>query len=184
MVGITDDKRSQVADGASMSNPGVVVTSKPIFLLLSLGAFCVGASPAWASEQPDPQMIAAVERVARFIETGGKTSSSDIFATKGVTIIENFPPYQFSGTGAVESWARQMRAHLMGVTELRHRFGQAYDFSRVGDQAYFSLPTTWQGLDHGKPFIEEGGWAFVLEKQGNDWRVSGYGWAVTQSSEK
>src|ERR1700724_1110425 len=109
------------------SNLGGMVKSKSVFLLLPLYPICVGASPAWASEQPDLQMIAAAERVAGFIEVGGTTSSTNIFAKYGVTIIENFPPYRFTGTGAVENWTRHMRTHLAGITALRHRFGHAYD---------------------------------------------------------
>ena len=78
----------------------------------------------------------------------------------------------------MEAWSKEMRAHLAGVTALRHAFGPAYDFSRAGDQAYFSLPTAWRGVAGGKPFTEKGGWAFVLTRDGGEWRVRAYGWAV------
>jgi hypothetical protein len=124
-------------------------------------------------------MIAAAERVAAIIESGGAASPDGVFADREVTIIENFAPYIFEGAGAVERWAERMRAHLAGVTALRHTFGRAHDFSRSGDDVYFSLPTTWRGLAAGKPFIEHGGWAFVLTRQSGLWRVRSYGWAVT-----
>ena len=156
-----------------------------VFSLILFG-FCtaLSTSSACADEQPDAKMMAAVGRVAQFIQTGGVSSPSHIFATSHVTIIENFWPHLFSGSHAVQSWSRQMRLHLVGVIALRYHFDRAYDFSRDGDQVFFSLPTTWQGLDHGKPFTEEGGWAFVLTKQHGDWRVRDYGWAVVKSSEE
>lgn len=101
------------------------------------------------------------------------------FAEGEVTIIENFPPYVFEGPGAVARWSDEMRAHLAGVSSLRHRFGRAHDFSRAGDEVYFSLPTTWRGLSHGKAFTEKGGWSFVLTRRDGEWRVRGYGWSVT-----
>jgi RimJ/RimL family protein N-acetyltransferase len=137
---------------------------------------------ARAGDQPDAEMIAAAERVAAIIAGGALASPRDAFADHNVTIIENFAPYVFEGSGSVERWSEQMRAHLTGVTTLRHTFGPAQDFSRTGDEAYFSLPTNWRGLKHGKPFVEDGGWAFVLTRQGGLWRVRGYGWAVTGSS--
>jgi hypothetical protein len=137
---------------------------------------------ARAGEQPDAEMIAAAERVATIIESGGVAPLGDVFADRDVTIIENFAPYVFQGARSVERWSEQMRAHLTGVTGLRHSFGAAQDFSRVGDHAYFSLPTNWRGLKNGRPFVEDGGWAFVLTRDGGPWRVRGYGWAVTASS--
>ncbi len=147
-----------------------------------LGLFCLVASPMRAREQPDTKMLDAAERVAHFIETGDGKSLPQTFADD-VTILENFPPYRFHGAGAVKEWSREMRTHLIGVTALRHTFGRAHDFGRAGDKVYFSLPTIWRGRDHGMPFTEKGGWAFVLTETRGDWRVCAYGWAVTESSE-
>jgi hypothetical protein len=140
---------------------------------------CLSAAPAVAAEQPDPAMLAAAERVAQFIETGGETPVDAIFATGDVTIVENFAPYIFEGPGAVAGWSAGMRGHLTATSNLRHAFGPAYDFSRSGERVYFSLPTTWRGTSGGKAFTENGGWSFVLVQQGGAWRVRGYGWAVT-----
>jgi hypothetical protein len=128
-------------------------------------------------------MMVPVERVAGFIEAGGNASTADVFAGDNVAILENFAPYHFTGTSAVRDWSRGMRSHLVGVTALHHRFGHAKDFSRTGDQVFFSLPTEWSGLDQGKPFTEKGGWSFVLTRHGREWRIRNYGWAVTESSQ-
>jgi hypothetical protein len=132
--------------------------------------------------QPDEAMMAAVERVAAFVASGGAGSPEETFAGSDVTILENFAPYLFSGPAAVEMWALGMRAHLSELTGLRHRFGQPCDFSRSGDQAFLSLPTEWSGFARGRAFTEKGGWCFVLAKQGEEWRVRNYGWAVTEIS--
>jgi hypothetical protein len=136
-----------------------------------------------AGEQPDPAMLAAAERVANFIETGDASLPGRSFADGDVTILENMPPHLFVGPNAVATWSKAMREHLQGVTGLRHMFGRAQDFRRTGDEVFFSLPTTWRGVDHGTAFVEHGGWAFLLRRQGGAWRVRSYGWAVTQSSE-
>jgi hypothetical protein len=149
----------------------VTVASSPIFLAVEAG------------EQPDPAMLAAAERVANFIETGDTSFLERTFADGEVTILENIPPHLFVGPDAVATWSRAMREHLQGVTGLRHKFGRAQDFSRTGDDVFFTLPTTWRAVRHGKAFVEKGGWAFVLRRQGGAWRVRGYGWAVTQLSQ-
>jgi len=75
-----------------------------------------------------------------------------------------------------------MRAHLSGVTALRHQFGQPHNFSRSGDLVFLSLPTQWSGVAGGRVFTEHGGWCFVLTKQAQEWRIRNYGWAVTELS--
>jgi hypothetical protein len=134
------------------------------------------------NEQPDPAMMAPVERVAAFIASGAVGSPVEAFAGGDVTILENFAPYLFAGDAAAETWALGMQAHLRGVTALRHRFGQPHNFSRAGDLVFLSLPTEWSGFAGGRAFTERGGWCFVLTKQGHDWRIRSYGWAVTELS--
>jgi hypothetical protein len=143
-----------------------------------------GASPARGRNQPDADMMAAVQRAADFIQGGGRTPPGPIFASSDVTILENFAPYLFAGPAAVSHWSREMQAHLVGLTALRYRFGEAHDFSRTGDQVFFSLPTIWSGIAHGRPFTESGGWAFLLTKTDREWRVRSYAWAVIESSQE
>jgi hypothetical protein len=132
-------------------------------------------SPA---ERPDAEMMAVAERLARFIATGARDLPAGLFAESGVSIVENFPPYLFEGPDALAAWSQQMQLHLEGQTELRHRFEEVQDFSRSGDEVYFSLRTVWSGLNRGKPFEETGGWALVLTRQAESWRILAYGWAV------
>jgi len=130
---------------------------------------------------PDPGVIALAELLAQYMENGALGSPDGIFADDGVTIVENFPPYVFTGPDAVARWATQMRAHLAGVAGLRHTFEEVHDFSREGEGAYFALRTHWSGVNGGRPFAETGGWALVLTRRTGSWRVLGYGWAVIDS---
>ena len=131
------------------------------------------------SLQPDTAMMAPVESIARFIATGDDGCLS-VFAEEDVTILENFAPHLFSGPDAVGRWARAMRAHASGLSGLAHRFSPACDFRVEEGRAFFSLPTHWSGSANGRRFQEDGGWAFVLVRQGGEWRVLSYGWAVTR----
>ncbi|HEV2364866.1 MAG TPA: hypothetical protein VGS12_11790 [Caulobacteraceae bacterium] len=135
-----------------------------------------GPSPG---DRPVPEMLAAAEAVARFIETGEESFARQAFGPGPATIVENFAPFLFDGEGAIASWVGAMRDHVRGLSELRHSFGPATDYGRCGERAYFSLPTTWSGRRDGTRFTETGGWSFVLEGDGGSWRVLAYGWAVT-----
>lgn len=131
------------------------------------------------SAQPDAGMMAAVDRLVRFMAAGAAGEPGGVFADSDVTIIENFAPYIFSGASAVRDWTAGFRAHAASLAELNATFGEAQDFSVDGGRVYFSLPTTWTGTSGGKRFSEDGGWAFVLARESADWRVQAYGWAVT-----
>jgi hypothetical protein len=131
---------------------------------------------------PDADMLAVAEKLARFIEGNGRHLPDDLFADGDIAIVENFAPYLFSGPDAVTRWAQEMRTHLAELSALRHRFGDVFDFSRTGDDVYFSLITTWNGFARATPFSETGGWALVLTRQAAGWRLRGYGWAVIAST--
>ena len=130
-------------------------------------------------KRPDAEIMAPIERIARFMETLDSQFLNDAFADEKVVLIENFPPYVFEGGDAVARWAKGFAEHAKNIKELRHSFGDPHDFHREGELAFLSLPTTWRGTIGAISFIETGGWAFVLVKEARGWRVRNYGWAVT-----
>jgi hypothetical protein len=132
-----------------------------------------------AGKRPDAEIMAPIERIARFMETLDSRFLNDAFAEGKVVLIENFPPYVFEGGDAVARWAMGFAEHAKNIRKLRHSFGDPYDFQREGELAFLSLPTTWRGTIGANSFIETGGWAFVLMKAARGWRVRNYGWAVT-----
>ena len=138
------------------------------------------------TENLDPALLAPIEKVARFIETGDETFLS-AFAKKGVVIIENFPPHLFQGDDAVERWSQKIISWHEPPSDLvlKHSFGTVQDL-RVDEEeglAFLSMATHWVITEGDDGFEEDGGWAFVLVKEDDEWRVRSYGWAVTFISE-
>ena len=132
------------------------------------------------TEHFDPALLAPIEKVAQFIETGDESLLS-AFASKGVVIIENFAPHLFEGEDAVKRWSQKILSWHEPPSDLvlKHRFGAPQDL-RVHDKlAFLSLPTHWTISQGGDSFEEDGGWAFVLVQEDGEWRVRCYGWAVT-----
>jgi hypothetical protein len=128
---------------------------------------------------PDEAMMRPIERIARFMATLDDACLKGAFADDGVTILENFAPFVFTGGDAVARWAKLFRAHAEGLAGLKHAFGPAQDFHVENGLAYLALPTTWTGTSRGQPFRETGGWSFVLALKNGEWCVKSYGWAVT-----
>ena len=133
--------------------------------------------------EPDADMMAPVEAVARFMAEGADVAGA--FAAQGVVIFENFPPFRFEGQDASARWRQGFLDHARRheLADLVWRFGPVQDFARDGARVFFTLPTRWTGTAHGTAFCEDGGWAFVLESAGGRWRILSYAWAVTAKGE-
>ena len=138
-----------------------------------------------ADSQPTAAMMEPVQGLVTFMSTLRRGEQPTVFARRGLCIIENFAPYLFCGLQAAANWSAGFRAHAAedDLKGLAATFGEAHDFSQSGRRVYFSLPTTWTGLTHGKHFEERGSWSFVLEQENAGWRIVGYGWGVTAYSE-
>ncbi len=124
-------------------------------------------------------MAVPIEAVVRFMETRDRVHLRQAFAARDVVIVENFAPFIFRGAGAIRRWALAFVEHARSLGELQAKWGPPQDFGRAGDFAYFTLPTTWTGLDAGCPFIETGAWVFVVRRSGGTWRILSYTWGVT-----
>jgi len=136
------------------------------------------------TEELDPGLLAPIEKVARFIETGD-VSLLSAFASQGVVIIENFAPHLFEGPDAVERWSQKIITWHKPPSDLvlKHTFGTVQDLRVEENLAFLSLATHWVISEGEDSFEEDGGWAFVLVKEKGEWRVRSYGWAVTFISE-
>lgn len=128
--------------------------------------------------EPDETMMARVHEVAAFMRTLDDSHIAHSFAAD-VTILENFAPYIFRGPNAVADWMEGFRGHAEGLSDLAVSFGAAQDYSSDGATAFFTLPTQWTGRAHTRAFAEDGGWSFVLHREGGEWRIAAYGWSVT-----
>ncbi len=148
--------------------------------------FCfLTATAARAEEQPTVAMMEPVHGLVTFMSSLRRGEQPTVFARRGLCIVENFAPFLFCGLQAAANWSAGFRAHAAAgdLKNLAAAFGEAHDFKQSGKRVYFSLPTTWTGLTHGKSFEEHGAWSFVLEQEDAGWRILGYGWGVTAYSE-
>ena len=140
----------------------------------------MGITPLAAQTIPDDSMMTPIRAIADFMVTLDDARLKDVFIAEPV-IVENFAPYIFRGPTGFAQWRQGFHGHASdgSLSGLKVAFGPPQDFSRSGDTVYFVLPTIWTGQTGGKPFEEQGGWSFVLERQGEGWRVACYAWAVT-----
>jgi hypothetical protein len=139
--------------------------------------------PSDSADGPDEAMMAPVTALARYMGHVDGVALPPVFAGDGLVIVENFPPYIFSGKDAAAHWDAGYRKHVESLKDLQCEFGKAHDFDRNGDRVYFVLPTTWRGVQPGSRFEEHGAWAFVLARSLGQWRIIAYGWGANDETD-
>ena len=151
-----------------------------VAIALAVAAMAV-AQGAEDMKGPDDDMMKPIMALTRFMITLDRKHLEGVFAHSGVTIVENFSPYVLAGQNAVARWEAGFRAHAGAdkLSGLTLHFGDAQDFGRSGERAFFTLPTTWRGKNGAQAFEEQGAWSFVLTRSKDGWLVLAYGWGVT-----
>jgi hypothetical protein len=141
----------------------------------------VAPATAFAADVPDAAMMAPVTSLIRYMEHVEGATLPPVFAADGLVIVENFAPYVYRGSGAAARWDAGFLRHVAegNLRELTTELGAPHDYERTGRRVYFSLPTTWRGIDRGKRFEESGAWVFVLDETPAGWRIVSYAWGVT-----
>ena len=151
-----------------------------VAIALAVAATAV-AQGAENMKGPDDEMLKPIMALTRFMITLDRKHLEGVFAHGGVTIVENFSPYVFQGQNGAANWEAGFRAHAGAdkLSDLTLHFGDAQDFGRSGERAFFTLPTTWRGKNGPQAFEEQGAWSFVLTRSKDGWLVLAYGWGVT-----
>jgi hypothetical protein len=85
-----------------------------VFALLGLLALFPAAPRVWAAET-DPTILAAVDSAIAAINAGSVTDAKAVFTDAPAAIIDDFPPFLWSGKNAVEDYSRDGR-----LDEVRH----------------------------------------------------------------
>jgi len=96
------------------------------------------------------------------------------------SIIDEFPPYAWSGSGTCSQWGKDYDADAKknGVTDPSVWFGAAKHLDITGDRAYVVLPASYSYKQNGKPVKEVGATLTVsLQKSGNNWRITAWTWS-------
>lgn len=146
-------------------------------ILIALVLAIAAAAPCAASDQTD-----ALAAVTQFIEgfNKGDVPSALAACADDCAIIDEFPPYEWRGSGACGQWAKDYDADAKknGVTEPKVVMGKARHVDVAADRAYVVVPTTYVYKLKGKAVRERGSTLTVsLKKTDAGWRITGWTWA-------
>ncbi len=134
------------------------------------------SSPARA-QQAD--VMAAVNRFVEGYNTGDAKLLAAACAEQ-TSIIDEFPPHEWHGTGACLTWMKDydIDAKKNGFTDGVVTLGKPTHVDVTADRAYVVIPSNYAFKQKGAPMKEVGSaFTFALQKGATGWRIVGWSWA-------
>jgi ketosteroid isomerase-like protein len=145
-----------------------------IFSLLVVAV--LAAAPAVATDKSD--VMSVIHQWVDAFNKGDAKSATAACADQ-TSIIDDFPPHEWHGTGACAKWFSdfQVFAKVGGMTETVVTVGKPTHVEVTADVAYVVAPTTISFSQKDKPVKDLGIITLSLKKSAPGWRITGWAWA-------
>ena len=147
---------------------------RALFITLAVSAFVAG--PAAATDKTDVMSV-----VHQWVDGFNKGDMKSMEATCAdqTSIIDDFAPHEWHGTGACSKWSSDFQAFAQAgaLTEPAVTVGKPWHIDVKADRAYVVAPTTFSFKQKGKPVMEKGIVTMALQKNATVWRITGWAWA-------
>lgn len=149
-----------------------------MLLALSLAAFA-SFSAAQAPQSPRTAVLATVNQ---FVDSFNKGDLKTLLAAcaEQTSILDEFPPHEWHGTGACAKWVSDFDADAKknGITDGVVTLSEASHVDVTADRAYVVIPANYSFKQNGKLVSEAGSIiTLTLQKSAADWRITGWSWA-------
>jgi ketosteroid isomerase-like protein len=146
-------------------------------LLIALAAAVLAAGPAAASDETD-----VMASVHQFVDAfnGGDTKTAAAACADQTSIIDEFPPYEWHGTGSCSTWMSDFDtdAKKNGITDGIVKLDNPRHVAVTADRAYVVVPASYTFKQKGKVVEETGSLLTVALRKGRGgWRITGWSWS-------
>ena len=147
-------------------------------LLMVLMAAALAAGPAFAADKDD-----VMTQIRQFVDGFNKGDVKSALATcaEQTSIIDEFPPYEWHGAGACQTWANDFDAFVKksGIADAKVTLGKPRHVDVSGDRAYVVVPANYTFRQKGKAVKEtKATMTLALHKGAAGWRITGWSWAA------
>ena len=120
--------------------------------------------------------------VNQFVDSFNKGDTKAAVATCAdqTSIIDEFPPHEWHGTGACSAWMNDYDADAKknGITDGVVTLSPARHVDVTADHAYVVIPANYAFKQNGKPTKEIGSiLTIALAKGDSGWRITAWSWA-------
>ena len=150
-----------------------------IFIAVLLAALLQGGAAAQDKAQDKTGPMALVHQFVDAFNKGDAKTAEAACADQ-TSIIDEFPPYEWSGSGGCAKWMNDYDADAKknGITDGNVTLGSTRHADVTADRAYVVVPADYSYKQKGKAVKETGSILTVaLQKSGSDWRIVGWSWA-------
>jgi len=110
----------------------------------------------------------------------GDTAAAKSVCAEQTSIIDEFPPYQWNGTGSCAKWMADYDtdARKNIITDGVVTLAKARHVDISGSHAYVVIPADYAYKQNGKPVKETASTlTIVLRKGANGWQITGWSWS-------
>lgn len=156
-------------------------------VLLALAATCLAAgtlscSSTRSAEATTPDQKAVMATVHEFVDgfNAGDVKRATSVCTDAMSILDEFPPYEWHGAGALSKWLQDYAADAQqnGITDGVVTLLAPRHIDVMADRAYVVATADYTFRMQGKPVGEQGsGFTFALQRVKDAWRITGWCWS-------
>lgn len=145
---------------------------KHLLLAFTAGLLLVASADAQDVNAPIKKMLDA-------FNSGDVAAIKSVYVAGDVSITDEVPPYHWSGANANDTWLGDLAKYekAQGFSETRVGYATSVRSEIDGDSAYVVVPTTYSWKQNGKAMTEDAHMTFVLKKEGDGWKISGWTWS-------
>jgi ketosteroid isomerase-like protein len=147
------------------------------FAVLAL-SLAFAASPVHAADKDDVMNV--VQRFVGAFNAGDVKLALDM-SLDDMSIIDEFPPYEWHGPGTMTTWLNDYGADAKknGISEGKVTIAKTKHVFVDGDRAYVVTASDYEYKKAGKPVKQKGSaFTFALKKIDAAWKISGWSWST------
>ena len=149
-----------------------------LLLVLSLATFATIS----AAQTPGSAQTAVLAQINQFVDGFNKGDTKLMVASCAdqTSILDEFPPHEWHGTGACAKWASDFDsdAKKNGITDGVVKLSKPSHVDITADRAYVIIPANYTYKQKGKQVSEVGSIiTLALQKLPAGWRITGWSWA-------
>ena len=147
-----------------------------------LPVLCITAFATFSDAQTVGSAEPVLAPVHQFVDAFNKGDIKTLVASCAdqTSILDEFPPHEWHGTGACAKWVSDFDADAKknGITDGVVTLGKPSHVDIAADRAYVVVPANYTFKQKGKPVSEVGSIiALTLQMIPAGWRITGWSWA-------
>ena len=152
------------------------MSTRRIFVAVALSAMLALPASARAPLTPDAAMLQPIQEWIAAYNAGTAPLPEEIF-TQDVVIIDEFPPFVWTGISGEHRWAKEIDAFMKpGQQHASAGAARRFQSTTSGDRVSFVLPATLTISRGKRKFTERALWFYVLVKTSHAWKIAADTW--------